>query len=167
MPPRCASSKVILRSIIAPQPVTYCLFQNWRDCKTPLGFGNRDLLCPMVRRVPQRPWALESNAVGVFVRHAQSKRKGVGGRNAAWTMPGTVGILQTVPLSSSLPRCSSTWYDSRNQPRAGEFEHHCVACQRRMLIRSRAMTGHRSTLTSCVEALFDTGTFLVTAMALR
>jgi hypothetical protein len=32
---------------------------------------------------------LESNAVGVFVRHAQSKRKGVGGRNAALAMPGT------------------------------------------------------------------------------
>lgn len=36
--------------------------------------------------------------------------------------------------SNSLPRCSTTWNDRRNQPREGELVHHCVACQRRMLV---------------------------------
>ena len=49
------------------------------------------------------------------------------------------------------------WDDSQNQPREGEFEHHCVACQRRMLVRFRALSGHRSTLTSSVVASFDAG----------
>ena len=70
---------------------------------------------------------------------------------------GTFWFFQTSPLSSSLPRCSSTWDDSRNEPREGEFAHHCVACQRRMLVRFRALSGHRSTLTSSVVASFDAG----------
>jgi hypothetical protein len=66
------------------------------------------------------------------------------------------GFSEIMPLSSSLPRCSSMWDDSQNQPREGEFEHHCVACQRRMLVRFRALSGHRSTLTISMPASFDT-----------
>jgi hypothetical protein len=39
--------------------------------------------------------------------------------------------------------------------------------ERRMLVRFRVLSDHRSTLTSSVVASFDAGTFLVTAMALR
>jgi hypothetical protein len=67
------------------------------------------------------------------------------------------GFSEIMPLSSSLPRCSSTWDDSRNEPREGEFAHHCVACQRRMLVRFRALSGHRTTLTSSGVASFDAG----------
>jgi hypothetical protein len=67
------------------------------------------------------------------------------------------GFSEIMPLSSSLPRCSSTWDCSQNQPREGEFAHHCVACQRRMLVRSRALPGHRTTLTSSGVASFDAG----------
>jgi hypothetical protein len=74
-----------------------------------------------------------------------------------WSVPSNENEVEWAKRATSLPRCSSTWDDSRNQPREGEFVHHCVACQRRMLIRSRSLSGHRTTLTSSVVAKSDLG----------
>ena len=74
-----------------------------------------------------------------------------------WSVPSNENEVEWAKRATSLPRCSSTWDDSRNQPRAGEFVHHCVACQRRMLVSSRALSGQRSTQTSSVVAISDLG----------
>jgi hypothetical protein len=50
--------------------------------------------------------------------------------------------LEWAKRATSLSRCSTTWEDSLNQPRTGEFVHHCVARQRRMLIWSRWQSHH-------------------------
>ena len=84
-----------------------------------------------------------------------------------WSAPSNENEVEWAKRATSLPRCSSTWDDSRNQPREGEFVHHCVACQRRMLIRSRSLSGHRTTLTSSVVRNPILVRCLVAAMSLR